>query len=427
MKVPLRIAETTEALNTFLEDTVRTSELKLQRIRLSDQDQWAMKQGVLSHFSNGFFHVAGLRNQRSQEEHLVLYQPQSALTGLAIFRENHQVYVLLQARVEPGLSNIGQYGPTIQSTAANYMRMHGGNKTSYLELFRSFSPIANPLANNIQFDLGKRYFQKNKILSYLELDTLIETEENMIWVPLQVVAEEVARDNYLNPDLRSLLSCFDWDLFRESYDAGGQTAPAQRASGLDFPANLLGNNEWRLVTLDELAGWDVQDESIADVSESGIWVDIYHVSCFNREVRAWTQPLMSCSSRGLVILFVRKVEERFEFLVSIDSEFGISGQRTVLPSIAVYPGDSHNTSIGLSGTEILLAEMAQSEEGGRFYNNESLYQVHLITEDFDTTPQQQWVTSETLKSILKSSTTASIQLRCIASLVLDLINPHSFS
>lgn len=426
MKETLRIAESIEELRSFLEETVRKSEFKLQRIKLSDQDEWAIRQGVLSHFSNGFFHVAGIENQRSKEKHLVLYQPQSALTGLAIFRDNQQVYVLLQARVEPGLSNIGQYGPTIQSTAANFLRMHGGNKTSYLDLFRSFSPIANPLANNIQFDLGQRYFQKNKILSYLELDAQIETEENMIWVPLQVVAEELTRDNYLNPDLRSLLSCFDWDLYRDDNGPREQMVQAPIDSGFNFPANALGKNEWRLITLDQLAGWEVQDETIADVSESGIWVDMYHVSCFSREVRAWSQPLMCCSNRGLVVLFVRKVEDQFEFLVSVESEFGISGQLTVLPSVVIYPGDSHEAFTGLSGNEILLAEMAQSEEGGRFYNNESLYQVLLIAEDFDTTPGQQWVNSETLKSILKTSTTASIQLRCISSLILDLINPNSF-
>ena len=78
--------------------------------------------------------------------------------------------------------------------------------------------------------------------------------------------------------------------------------------------------------------------------------------------------------------------------------------------------------------ETLLAEMAQSEEGGRFYNNESVYRVILIADNskIDVKSGQRWVRAETLKSILSSSNSTSLQLRCIASLILDLINPHCF-
>jgi len=422
----IRIAASAADLAGFLQETVTRSDFKLRKIKLAEQSNWSIKNGVLSHFSTGFFHVAGIRSRISREEHLMLFQPQSALTGLSIYRDGRDVYVLLQARVEPGLVNVGQYGPTIQSTAANYTRMHGGKETTYAELFRSFSPLANPLGNNKQFDLGKRYFQKNKVLSYVELDKQVETKENMIWAPLTVVAEVQQYDNFLNPDLRSLLACFDWDLYINDDDSSQGDGAAAGDDAFALPANRLGNNEWELVPVNQLSGWEFQEYGVADVSDSGIWVDMFHVSCKNREVQEWSQPLLSCANEGLAVMLVRVVNGRYEFLVSIESEFGISGQQTVLPTYVIYPGDSHRNMRQMCASGTLMAEMKQSEEGGRFYLNESVYQMILVTPDFEIESHQRWVSAERLKSILKTSCQASIQLRCMGSLVLDLINPGSF-
>lgn len=414
-------------LHSFLLETKFKADFKLRKITLAEQSQWSIRKGALSHFSNGFFHVAGIKNRRSDEEHLVFYQPQSALTGLALFRDGPDLYFLLQARIEPGLGNIAQYGPTIQSTAANFMQMHGGKETSYVEYFRSFSPLANPLGNTIQFDLGQRYFQKQKMLSYVELARQVATEENMIWAPLPLLAAVLASDNFLNPDLRSLLSAFDWDLYLHPQAARQQLCENPASDRLAFSANLLGSDEWRLTTLDQLRAWRIQPGGIADVSNSGIWVDMFHVSAYTREVREWSQPLMCCANQGLVVQFVRMVDGRYEFLLSFDHEFGISGQRVALPSLVIYPGDNVDDLTPAPAGDTPLREMFLTEEGGRFFRNESLYRVVLAAPGLQTAEHQQWVTAPALQAILKSSSQASLQLRCTASLVLDWLNPISFA
>jgi len=422
----VRITESSSGLRSFLEGTIKRSAFKLQSVKISEQNHWSIKNGVLSHFSNGFFHVAGLLNSITKKEHLVLFQPQSALTGLALCEVDDTLYLLLQARIEPGNSGIGQYGPSIQSTPANYLRLHGGTKNMYLELFINYNPKAQPIANNLQLDLGKRYFQKSKTHSYVELDELIETEENMIWIPLYIIAKELSNDNILNADLRSLLSVFDWDLFKSDEISPKSIRQPAEDSHFAFSENLLGNNEWKLIRLDQLKDWGIQDRGIVDASNSGIWVDMYNISCTTREVSEWSQPLFCCANRGLVILLMRTIDTHYEFLISIQSEFGISGQRTVSPSYVTYPGENHENKSRLFEDGTVVAEMIQCEEGGRFYKNENTYQVILIVNDIDTEPHQKWVTSDTLKSILKSSCRASFQLRCIASLVLDVINPNTF-
>lgn len=422
-----RIAESSSDLQSYLDEIIQTSDFDLQKINLSEQDHWSVKDGILSHFSNGFFQVAGAINRHTKEEHLVLFQPQSALTGLALFKDGRDVYLLLQARIEPGNSNVGQYGPTIQSTPANYLQMHGGKKTSYVELFTSFNPIVNALGNNIQLDLGKRYFQKNKVHSYLGLSKLIETEETMIWVPLRVISEVITKGNFLNADLRSLISVFDWDLLIDGeIDPRSVIEPnARKDDDALFSANLLGKDEWQLTGIDRLKGWEIQNSGVVDVSESGVWVDMYKTSCGSREVKEWSQPLFSCSNRGIVVLLMRKTQGRHEFLLSIQSEFGISGEMAVLPTFVIYPEENRKNKSRLFQGGTLVAEMIQSEEGGRFYKNENIYQVILVEGDIEIEPNQRWVTVDTLKSLLKSSCRAGFQLRCIASLVLEVMNPRA--
>src|SRR5690606_41731347 len=93
---------------------------------------------ALSHSSKGFVHVCGLQHQETKEQKLVLFQPQSALTGLAIHRKENKVYILLQARIEPGNTKVGQYRPTIQSTPANYVRLHGRTATAGVDWFTPY-------------------------------------------------------------------------------------------------------------------------------------------------------------------------------------------------------------------------------------------------------------------------------------------------
>ena len=350
-----------------------------------------------------------------------MYQPQSALTGLAFYQDNKDIYVLLQARVEPGNTGIAQYGPTIQSTPANYLRLHGGKATSYASLFTAYHPIASSLGHSIQLDLGKRYYQKSKTHNYLLLNEMVDTEQNMIWVPISVILEVAQKDNFLNADLRSLLSVFDWDLFMgHSVTTKGNTLP------IDLVNTGIGHNNWDFVPLGLLNKWDNSDDGIEDISSTGIWVDMFQITCTNREVKGWHQPLLCCGDLGLVVLYFREINGDVEFLVTSGREFGISGENTVLPSFLSYPGETGEELLHAKRSGQLYASITQCDEGGRFLQSDSLYEVRKVDHDFIKEDNQYWISAQGLKAILKLSCKASFQLRCISSLVLELINPLAF-
>lgn len=425
MRKNTRIAQTAIELKQFLDETIRKSEFTIEKIKFTEQSNWSIMNGVLSHVSNGFFQVSGLKSKLGTEEYLVLFQPQSALTGLALFKDGDKVYILLQARIEPGNSNIGQFGPTIQSTPANYLQMHGGKKTSYVELFNGFSPNCNPIGNCMQLDLGQRYYQKSKLHSYVECKGFLETEPSMIWTPLNLIYEMLSFDNFFNADLRSLISVFDWDLFVQTNHSGKSIENTRTDDLLFFSESQLGKSIWELVPLEQLKGWEIRDEGIVDISNSGVSVEMYKVACRTREVSNWSQPLMSASNMGLVMLLFRKVHNSFECLITIENEPGVSGHVTILPSLVRYAGNGIGTVNLDQVNGVEIARIIQSEEGGRFYKNESLYRVVLIDNEIEIESNQRWISVGHLKVVLKSSNKASFQLRCISSLLLEFLNPIS--
>jgi len=63
MNNQVRIATSVFDLKSFLSETIDKSDFKLKKINISEQSNWSAKDGVLSHFSNGFFQVTGLKNK----------------------------------------------------------------------------------------------------------------------------------------------------------------------------------------------------------------------------------------------------------------------------------------------------------------------------------------------------------------------------
>ncbi|MEB2786437.1 NDP-hexose 2,3-dehydratase family protein [Algoriphagus persicinus] len=413
MKTYLKIAKSVNDLRRFIKEIIDYSEYTIREVPLTSQDSWGIIDGILSHKSKGFFQVTGLEEQGdSQIQQLILYQPQSALTGLIIHKLEDDIFVLLQARVEPGNTGIIQYGPTIQSTPANYLKLHGGKATSYISYFTGFEDGANLITHSMQHDLGKRYFQKSKTHHYIEVDSLIDTDENMIWASLRDISSLCHEDNLVNADLRSLLSVFNWDSltnkqFNNPADVDSIFLPSVRSK------------KYKLTKLEKLRNWKLDQIGISPLGSEKDYVRMFEFCCRNREVSKWTQPLYCVHGRGLVQLVVKEENNDYYFLVSIAEECGISTNYAFYPTYFAYPGEDQNAIVGCH----ILSEMIQCDEGGRFYQNDSLYQLLKPTNNFNKNNTQIWVSIAQLKGLLSASNICSFQLRCISSMILPILNP----
>lgn len=419
MKSSAHIVYNSQELIAYLHKINAESNVSLSKIKLSETNDWSIDNGVLSHKSRGFFHVTGIKNVRTNRDRIILYQPQSAVTGLIFHKDKSHLYLLLQARLEPGNTNFAQYGPTIQSTPANYLQHHGGNKTHYAQLFLDYSDYCNLVATSYQFDLGKRYYQKSKTHIYLQAKKMFKTDETMIWASWSSIYELLAEDNVLNSDLRSLISVFDWKKLTTSKV---NTKATFSSSEISFYEALRRKNtlDWQLISLNTLSKYKINDTGITTGKSFNPAISYYRFSTKFREMSSWSQPLLSVERKGLVVLLTRNIgHNRKEFLVTVKQELGISGNVTVLPTIALYPEEasSSNRQKALQQIQpaILCSEFTQCDEGGRFINHEHEYRIYTTTSEIKPTLNQYWISQELLKNILQSSCTASFQLRVICS------------
>lgn len=379
---------------------------------ISSQDQWIFDGDVLCHKKRGFFQLIGLRSDQTSEEKLMLYQPQSALTGLIFSRIDQKPVVLLQIRFEPGNPNFYQYGPTIQSTAANYLRVHGGKATPYYEYFSGYSAGILPLYTTTQYDLEHRYYQKTKVLSYLWAKEAFEPEPNFVWVSVEELSQLMSESESFNPDLRSLLILFDWS------QIPGRSSSAVTFSsdyGLAFqPISQFVN--WSIFPIQSLKRWNVTDEGIIDSEFEGLNVRMYDIYCQSRENPHWIQPLMEASSDGLVQLGIRNHGSETEYLLTHQHCMGVGPQGVMLPSFWRYPGQAEQYGSPLTGT--VIHEFTQSDEGGRFIRHANRYQVIEIDQDLALQPGQSWGTESQLHNLLCTSNLVGFSLRIVLSALL---------
>lgn len=416
----VNIAETRDKALEFLDRITRLSKTEITRIPMEKQTDWQIRSGALSHRTNGFFSVAGLTNSQTREERLMLLQPQSAITGILFCRKNSKIYVLLQARVEPGNVGVGQYGPTIQSTSANYLRWHGGNATPYVEYFNTYTAVGEPVSVSSQLDIGRRYYQKIKTLLYVEAPHLLECTQQMIWVSLDALSELASIDHVLNTDLRSMSAVMNWD---DTVFPNQPEPPVPDSGILNYYFNSIktGQSHWHITPLDKLIGWEVAEGGIIPKHNQPVSVQFYRTTCLTREVGSWVQPLMVAPGRGAVSLFFRETPSGKEYLLSILSEEGISGGALIGPTIQQYQED-HPKS--LPGKIIISFE--QSDEGGRFMHHTSVFSIVRVENDYPAAENQFWVSASLLKKLISLSNMTSIQLRAVCSLLIRDFNAQYF-
>lgn len=394
--------------------------------RLSCMPHWHFKEGALSHVSGGFFSIAGVQfaaaAQTPVSAGVFLFQPQSAINGLLTCVVDGQQFFLLQARAEPGNVGQAQWGPTVQSTPANYLRLHGGKTTPYFEWFSTFLPDVQVLHDSVQLDLGGRYLFKSKRVIVAQCPADVPVQEGFAWVPAQVVNAAVARSTFLNTDLRALFGLCAWGA------APGHLAPVAplvaASSSMPLRAQALAGvlqalqggaaPAYRFQSIADMPGWRMADEGIFEAQgNQGFDVGYFQVEALRREVARWQQPLIVSRSEGCARLLCRVLAGVFEVCVRVGAEPGLQTGKALLPSDLRYPGAAGGAPL-LEGK--VLLHTRESDEGGRFFQDASRYEVVQVAPGFEA--EGCWLRLSELKWFLACSQFCSIQLRVLSSLLL---------
>jgi dTDP-4-dehydro-6-deoxy-alpha-D-glucopyranose 2,3-dehydratase len=200
----------TPEILAWLEAKRLTQHLHVKPIPLADLRRWSFdsRSGDLVHDRGGFFAIRGLevRTNSGPVKHWtqpIMDQPEIGLLGMLVRKINGIIYLLIQAKAEPG--NVGgvQLAPTVQATRSNFTRIHEGRSTPYLEYFLG-EGRGKTLFDQHQTEQGARFYRKrnrNMIVMLDERETL-EPHPDFRWVTLGQLKRLMEHNDTVNMDAR---------------------------------------------------------------------------------------------------------------------------------------------------------------------------------------------------------------------------------
>ena len=198
---PMPASQTTQLL-----DLKRSLGSRLEIEEVGLPEEWELADGVIRHRRTEFFQIVGQRFP-DHGEMILIRQQETGLIALLVARMADESWVLIDARVEPGLPGGCQFTTTVQSTPSNYLRRHGGKATPFLDHFLEPGEDVRVLHDSRQYDWGQYYDSKIKRFMIVEIDAddaLPATSETAVWVRERDLAELIRTDHAVTSDLRAM-------------------------------------------------------------------------------------------------------------------------------------------------------------------------------------------------------------------------------
>ena len=182
--------------------------LKKEKIKLNKTKDWIFSNEI-KHTTGKFLKYLVIWLKQIFQKRFY-YQPlilQDEIGYLAIFKSIKKTKLIFcfNLKAEPGNKNLIQLSPTIQATKSNYLRVHKGKKTKFIEFTKNTN---NFLLNSNQPEQGSKYlnkYNKNLIIKTRKFKNL---PKNFIWLSIKEIIELSKKNNILNMDTISIFSCY---------------------------------------------------------------------------------------------------------------------------------------------------------------------------------------------------------------------------
>lgn len=409
--------------------------------------EWDLESGTLMRPDGCFFTVVGGRIQSTEtawdgRAQPFIDQPEIGILGFLGRRAaDGSVEILLQAKTEPG--NVGgtQAGPTVQATRSNYLKVHRGRPTPFLGSF--LEPDSDATVSDVeQSEQGTVFLGKYNRNAVIQVRSVVEVPgDRYAWHSIREVGRALTEDFLVNTDARSVLASTSWaylasparpfSRWRGSGQFGEEVLNSYE-SGSNTSVVAAWLSEQRLGTsvlvmpsrLDHLPGWKIADTGCEE-ADGTRGVGMVGVVASDREVSRWCQPLVGDSATSRVVLICQRRDGILWFLTRASLEPGFREGRQLGPTVQSNHRYLASGEVGQfaleAGTSVLAVD--QSEEGGRFWQTISRYDVRLL-EDDDVVPRSDdaiWLTLGQLEDLSRQRAMVTNELRSLLSLILSLI------
>lgn len=397
--------------------------------------------GNLRHRTGRFFSIEGIRVRTNygyvpEWEQPIINQPEIGYLGIITKEIDGILYFLLQAKVEPGNVNNVQLSPTLQATKSNYSQVHKGLKPLYLEYFQKANP-EQVLLDQLQSEQGARFLRKRNRNIIIKVDEEIPVYDNFIWLTLAQIKTLASIDNIVNMDTRTVISGIPlrleggvelqnvWcsSMLKEGQPYHNLTEILSWLTSLKCQYDL----EVTYIPLNRVSHWHITDTAIEHEKGKFFRVIAAQVEINNREVKSWCQPLIAPVQQGLTAFIVKKMNGTYHFLVQGKVEPGNMDTLEMAPTVQCITDQyiTHNDQpfvdyVLHARPEQIKIDTLQSEEGGRFYqeqNRNMLVEADGAFPIEDIPTNYIWVSFQQLMLFLHFNNYLNIQSRSLLSLI----------
>ncbi|SCG46220.1 NDP-hexose 2,3-dehydratase family protein [Micromonospora halophytica] len=427
----------------------RANSFQVDRIPFAELSGWNFDPdtGNLVHGSGRFFSIEGLRVRTgrpwvSEWGQPIIVQPEIGVLGILVKRFDGVLHCLMQAKMEPGNINGLQISPTVQATRSNYMQVHGGAGTKYLEYFRA-DTRGRVLFDGLQSEQGSWFLHKRNRNIVVETEDDVPLDEDFCWLTLGQIHRLLLLDHMVNMDSRTVLSCIpsaltdsrEQDTGDDSFThavrcslSGDGRAVHDSGRILSWLTEVRARRELvqRRVPLKHLTedGWRLGPDVIDH--RDGKYFDVIAVAvqASNREVTAWTQPLVAPKQPGLLALLVKRIDGTLHALVQARSDAGMLNIAELTATVHCQPDNYADVpaehrppyldyALAAPAYRVRL-DVLHSEEGGRFHHAQNRYLVIEVEDDIaDPDDRFLWTTLHQLTSLLPHSNYLTVELRSL--------------
>jgi oxidase EvaA len=413
--------------------------------------------GNLVHASGRFFSIEGIRVSTdwgtiAQWEQPIINQPEIGYLGLLARKFDGVMHMLVQAKIEPGNINVVQLSPTLQATKSNYTQVHKGKRPLYLEYFNGERPV-KLLLDQLQSEQGARFLRKRNRNIIVELPPGEEPEPHpdFKWMSIGQIKQLMREDNVVNMDTRTVISgipygscslrtleaLFSLSTVRREKQLMLASALCAEASRCDFRGivswitRLKSRYELNVerVPLQTISPWVQSEYDISRPDRKYFSVIGVNVSIENREVVSWDQPMIKPAQEGLMAFIVRPINGAYHFLVQAKLEAGNFDIIELAPTVQCLTGN-YRTGLNEYSVKYLadvldappdrvLLSTLQSEEGGRFFQEQNRNMIVEVGEDFPLEVGENycWMTLNQMLRLIEFNNYLNIAARSLISAI----------
>ena len=399
---------------------------EVEKWDLSASHSWRLEDGAIVHRSGRFFRVVGLRREDFQQP--IIEQREIGTLGFIVRHSSHGPEILLQAKVEPGNVNVAQVAPTVQATASNLDRVHGGSRPWGASFVGA--DAAERLSDTLESEQGTRFLGKlNRNVSVLR-DVEAPPGAPFRWVQTATLLRLLDRDFVVNTDARSVLTGMPWECLAPAGPFAGHTdtlgedlrvsfvrpVEAARLAAVDerLATSRQSWSDAQVVPLHDLEGWKVWADGTVSSPSSPLSVTHIRVSSRSREVPHWDQPIFDNRGTARAELAGTRFEGPMRFGFSICCEPGLVRRAELGPTTMDSQGGDQRRD-GAGGR--VIAACRQSDEGGRFFRNVTLYRV-IDLGDRSPDPGKVWLSLAEIRALLDRGGNFTNEARTLISLLM---------